>query len=695
MRAIAAITLLFLSFQLSANVDRTLLAALEKQLLNEPKATLLTIESKLENTNLSRETRLELQVLQAEAYVATGQIALSLQLAQKIIQDTKLNNLSNLHGKGLHRLASAQLYQGDLHLALKNYQSALTIFKTNGEQNMLANALMGIGSVYGQQGQLENALNFYLRSLKVMQQLENDNALGGLYNNIGSIHFWLNDFQSAIEYYQKSIDFSFRIEDTKQLALQYSNIGEAYTALKKMDLALQYFQIALTHIDDDTPPYYVIAINIPLGRYKLEKKEFEEATEHFNVVIKLANQSDTQDWVAEALLGKAASIENRDIDKAILLAKQGLELSKKINRRTFVREAHKLLALFFEQKNNYREAYKHSKLFTILNAQIVEQVRQAEMLNISGMLELEQKNHEISHLEEDREIQAVRAKEKDFRRNILSASIILLLLTLIFFYRLRTHRKQAQKEREVSEKLRKLDKLKDQFLANTSHELRTPLNAIIGLSNIILDSSSKDYVKSDVDNLVGLIHDSGEDLLAIVKDILDLAALKENKTKIDFKPIRLNELTDKLIAQKKLSRTNNNNSIESNLPDDLPKIRGDRQYLYRILLNLVDNAIKFTREGSVIIDARRVDDSVLISVIDSGIGIPHQYLASIFNRFEQVDGSSQRSFGGTGLGLAIVKELIELHGSHISVTSTEGKGTCFKFSLPVWSEHDPKCKDDK
>ncbi|HEY9612840.1 response regulator, partial [Allocoleopsis sp.] len=253
--------------------------------------------------------------------------------------------------------------------------------------------------------------------------------------------------------------------------------------------------------------------------------------------------------------------------------------------------------------------------------------------------------------------------------------------------------------------LKELDKLKDEFLANTSHELRTPLNGIIGIAESLIDGAAGQLPPQAIANL-SLITSSGRRLSNLVNDILDLAKLKHKNIELQIKPVGVREIADvvltlsqPLISQKPLQLINS-------ISPELPLVEADENRLQQIFYNLIGNAIKFTDSGTIEVRSELVngqdsgargDDliatndqqlkpdnrQIAITVTDTGIGIPADKLDRIFESFEQVDGSTGREYSGTGLGLTITKQLIELHGGKICVTSKIGEGSQFTFTLPV------------
>ena len=277
----------------------------------------------------------------------------------------------------------------------------------------------------------------------------------------------------------------------------------------------------------------------------------------------------------------------------------------------------------------------------------------------------------------------------------------MIFYTGIFFYLLaqavmlaRRFAKVFDQSEEMAVKLTYLDKLKDEFLANTSHELKSPLNAIAGIAQNIENGSNGPVTSSQVHNL-RLITQSAFRLSTLVNDILDLAKIKNDDLSLELKPVDVAsvcavvlDLTTPLINTKKVE-------IVKSIPDSLPLVLADENRLYQIVHNLINNAVKFTHQGQICISAVTDKGKVYVEVSDTGIGISPQQINDIFNPFTQIDSSSTRVYGGTGLGLSITKKLIELHGGTIVAQSTPEKGSRFSFDLPIAQRKEPQTACDQ
>lgn len=226
-------------------------------------------------------------------------------------------------------------------------------------------------------------------------------------------------------------------------------------------------------------------------------------------------------------------------------------------------------------------------------------------------------------------------------------------------------------------------KSKQQFLSNMSHEIRTPMNGIIGFTNVVLktklDDSQKEYISA--------IKESGDALIVLINDILDIAKVDSGKMTFEKLPLSLSvSITTMLhLFEPKMKEKNLEliNEYDSNIPLNLI---GDPMRLRQIILNLMSNAVKFTSAGKITISVRLLKEdtkkaTIEFRITDTGIGVPENKLVDVFNNFEQATAGTSSSFGGTGLGLAIVKQLVELQGGKIIVNSTEGKGSTFGFVM--------------
>jgi len=254
----------------------------------------------------------------------------------------------------------------------------------------------------------------------------------------------------------------------------------------------------------------------------------------------------------------------------------------------------------------------------------------------------------------------------------------------------------AQLFREIEEKGHQLEiagKHKSDFLANMSHELRTPLNAILGYTQLILDKIYGD-VPEKIREVLERLEKNGVHLLGLINNVLDLSKIEAGRLSLSLNDYSMEEVVRTVFTAVESLAAEKNLGLKVTVPQRLPPGRGDGQRIAQVLLNLVGNAIKFTEDGEVRVDVTTSNGTFLVSVSDTGPGLSEADQLKIFEEFNQADNSNIRKKGGTGLGLSIAKRITEMHGGQIWVESSPGKGSTFRFTVPVrverqWGRDEP------
>ena len=318
----------------------------------------------------------------------------------------------------------------------------------------------------------------------------------------------------------------------------------------------------------------------------------------------------------------------------------------------------RLEELYSEAQHRNEELSQQQEEMKTLNEELEDQ--SLSLLKAQDQLESQQ-----IELEEINESLAQKKQELEIQKSALEKSNKSL--------------RKSKKETETA------SRYKSEFLSNMSHELRTPLNSILVLAQMLRDEAVTEEWESAAESLDTIVN-SGDDLLVLINDILDLSKIEAGKIDLNIEPADIGDVTENLEATFAHIADEKNIRLEISCPDDRIDLVTDQYRLEQILKNFLSNALKFTDSGvvelNVMFEPNEAGNRVLFAVKDSGIGIPADQLDQIFQAFKQVDGSTARRYGGTGLGLSISTELAGLLGGYIDVVSTEGQGTTFTLVLP-------------
>jgi signal transduction histidine kinase len=265
--------------------------------------------------------------------------------------------------------------------------------------------------------------------------------------------------------------------------------------------------------------------------------------------------------------------------------------------------------------------------------------------------------------------------------DIILASILFASIWFQEYFRVHAETK------ELAATLQRSNENKDRFLANTSHEFRNPLHIILNMSQAVLERERPVMKQRSVKDLETILS-VGQRLTVILDDLIDATSLKEGNPQLQLRPVRIQSILTGVLDMFQFALEVKPVTFINEIPDHFPRVMADVNRLIQILFNLLHNAIKFTNEGKIVIQAEVSGGKAIVSVADTGIGIEKDMLARIFKPYEQADPSKTMYEGGFGLGLSICKQLVELHGGTLEVSSEAGKGSRFSFSLNLADEQD-------
>ena len=532
-------------------------------------------------------------------------------------------------------------------------EKAIEYAKTNKLDNKLADCYLQLATIFYELEKNDLAIDYYIRAISIYSKSEPKSNIALSYYGLGKCYLKKNNIAYAETYFEKATVIYKKLNFLE--AIELINLQKAIIKKEKgnIDEASNILKGVVENISDDALLSTKTEAYIQLGEIEIVKKKYPQAINYFN----LANQTN--------------ETNNNDF-----------QLTKRI---------YKLLSATHEKNKNISSANLYLKKYANLTDSIGKYYNNYVAENTVDKIQFDKQLKTIEQLDKEKKSQQ---KTLRFSKliSILSIALIsiLSLLSLSLYknnkIRISTNKLLKEKNRELTiekDKAESASKARADFLSTVSHELRTPLNAINGITYLLLQEKPKpsqlNYLKS--------LEFSGNYLLNFINDILEINRLESDKVVIEKINFNISELTENIVTSFKEFIHENNIKCHLNIDKSIDyNLKGDPTKLSQILINLLNNAIKFSKNGDVwcnIIKKSETTNNVTLyfEIKDNGIGIPKDKQDAIFDSFSQGSVEINRTYGGTGLGLSIVKKILELMGSEIHLKSESGKGSAFSFEL--------------
>ncbi|WP_282121685.1 ATP-binding protein [Algibacter mikhailovii] len=539
-----------------------------------------------------------------------------------------------------------------------------------------------------------NAQKHLDEALELAEKGDNKKSLGLIYALKGRIQLIIDEKDKAIKSLNKAIEIQRIIDDNLNLGSSYKTFGDVYLAKKDYYSALDSYRAAKSKFEEEELNEELAETLLREGKTYIELKNYHKARDVIEQALAIAKKYDYLETQSGSLINHAL-VYNKlgNNEKAIAAGKEGIQIAKTKQFSNTLNQGYLVISNVY----NNIGSYKNSREYLNLHLKLSDSIRNLTRINSSSDQETQyllneeiEKNHEIVEKLEKAEDD----KNLGTLISILSVALItiLSLLTLSLYknnnIRLKTNNMLHKKNGELiiaKEKAELASKTKANFLSTVTHELRTPLYAVTGLSNMLLEENPK---PEQVQHLKSLKF-SGDYLLTFINDILQINKIEANKVDIEPEPFNLNKKINNIVLALNNSAQSNNIKIHFEYDKDLPEnFIADQLKISQILINLIGNSIKFTKNGDIWIRAYKIEEkgkiyTLRFEVEDNGIGISQEKQDHMFESFSQGSIQINRKYGGTGLGLSIVKGLIDILKGKIYVKSELDKGTTFYFEIPL------------
>lgn len=551
-----------------------------------------------------------------------------------------------------------------------------------------------------------NAILYTEKAIDYAKKNNSKDKLADSYLQLAIIFYELEKNNLAIDYYIRAINIYNKNEPSSNIALSYYGLGKCYLKKNNISFAEIYFEKATDIYKKLNFLEAIELINLQKAIIKKEKRQYNEAIEILKNVTENISDDALLSTKTEAYI-QLGEIEI--IKKNYSTAINYLNLANQTNENSnndiqLTKRIYKLLSNSYEKNKNTISANLYLKKYINLTDSIGKYYINNVAETTVDKIQFDKQLKTIEQLDKEKKSQQ---KTLRFSKliSILSIALIsiLSLLSLSLYknnkIRISTNKLLKEKNKELTiekEKAESASKARADFLSTVSHELRTPLNAINGITYLLLQEKPKasqlNYLKS--------LEFSGNYLLNFINDILEINRLESDKVVIEKINFNLSELTKNIVISFKEFIHENNIKCHLNFDETIDcNLKGDPTKLSQILINLLNNAIKFSKNGDVWCTIKKKNETnnnltIYFEIKDNGIGIPKDKQDAIFDSFSQGSVEINRTYGGTGLGLSIVKKILELMGSQIHLQSESGKGSTFSFELQFEKGIDNQTKDE-
>ena len=531
-------------------------------------------------------------------------------------------------------------------------------------------------------------------ALEIAQQANDKKSMGLIYSKKGKLQLIIGELDEAIISLTKAVEVQRFEKDNANLGVSYKIFGDIYNNKKNYKDAIDYYISAQTLFEQEGLTTNLADVILSEAETYINLKNYSIARKLIEQSLALAKRLELPKIESSALInhGKVYLVLG-DNEKALVNADEGLQLAKKHNYADIVNHGYLVLSNIH---NNLGD-YKRSNDYLRAHLELSDSLRKIKQDNLSPEKKIQfLLNDQIENNKKQKEQLTEANNKNDLSTliSILSVALItiLSLLTLSLYknnnIRLKTNNMLHKKNGELiiaKEKAELAYKTKANFLSTITHELRTPLYAVTGLSNMLLEENPK---PEQIQHLKSLKF-SGDYLLTFINDILQINKIEANKVEIDPEPFNLKKKINNIILALSNSAQDNNTKLHFEYDQGLPEdFIADQLKISQILINLIGNSIKFTKDGDIWIRVYKINDengifNLRFEVEDNGIGISQDKQESMFESFSQGSIQINRKYGGTGLGLSIVKGLIEILKGKIYLKSELDKGSTFFFEIPL------------
>ncbi len=587
-------------------------------------------------------------------------------------------------GNTYNSIGAMYWYQRNYALALNYFNQAYELGEKSNDNELKIKGLTNKGVVLNQLAQYSEALNCLEEALEI-NKIEGGNASrASLLNNMGNIHYALKQYHSAIRNYKEAMKLYIELDDKSGISSCHNNLGEVYLGLDDVRAALESYQTSLQFIDSEFDSASIAVAYLNIGRAHQSDEAYLKAVSYFEKALKIMVSHKDLSLEAETYLHLAQTVsESKKYSEAQEYLNKAISISKRIDEKAILADSYKTLAEVSEKQSKLKEALKYQKVYVSMKDSITDEQAMINSARMEAVYNLLQKDETISKLEQDnisKEEDLARMKETRKLYLIISITLFVSIIFLILLFRLK--RKTSLQLKEKNRELAQLNATKDKFFSIIAHDLKSPFSSLMGFAEMLCLHAETKNTKEVID-YAQVIHNSTKRLLGLVENLLQWSRTQIGTT--EYKPMQIDVSihTHNIVSLLRLNAEEKDIVISPKVEKDLVAW-ADLNLFSTVLRNLISNAIKFSRVGSVIyVIVQKKNDLIEVSVSDSGVGIRQENIEKLFSVDTAFSTKGTFNEKGTGIGLVLCKEFVEINKGSIWVESELEKGSTFTFTLPI------------
>ncbi|MCB2197248.1 MAG: tetratricopeptide repeat protein [Bacteroidetes bacterium] len=597
-------------------------------------------------------------------------------------------------------------YSNEYKQAVESLKKAYALFDTLDNKPYQARALNSLGNVYKRKGDLTLATESYIQSLNISKEISDTIVISAVYNNIAGLYGMMGEYDKALEYQMQNLELKRQMNFKHRIPVSLMNIGNTYRAKKNYSMALNYYNQALELSDDIENKHEKSLLLYNIAQVYVETERYDIAKQYYINSVTLAREVGNKEQLARSLKGHGEVLcETGNFKEGEQCLLEGYTLAQEIGSLTMQRSLTSKLQVIYRDQQQYQKSLAYFEIYNELKDSILNIEKMKEIAALEQHYEADKREQQIAFLEKEQQVQELElakseaeSKQKSFQRNVL---VLLLVLTFgVVFYYIRTSKKRKRlnqllikQNKKITEQRTEIvkqndalvesNKTKDRLFQIIAHDLRSPLVSMDSITQLIpYWVEEQDY--ESLKKLSSTLELSLQNVLSLIDNLLNWALNQQGKFPYSPENLNLKEnISEAVEVYKPIAEIKNINLKFSYAKSVV--VFADRNMLFTIMRNLLNNAIKFTPEnGEIEVGIESNAQFAKVWVKDSGVGIPEAKQEKVF---EIANGKEKGTKGevGKGLGLFFCKEFVNMNNGDIYLESHENKGTTITFTLPLFN----------